>query len=234
MSDDSTNKRRVLVATIAVVALIGLGGVTLALLVDEESSSDALTTPGATIDPLTAEGQCRAAALVKFEVTADPKDAPEFTATGAVEKWVAPGENSQSTNVGEDTKLVSISKPGELPRVVLTVQRQDGRWAITQTAGCLDAEPVNRLCPVSSLTVALATYSQPSPRATTTLTAGEFLGNGTLNVGDPSEPSKCRSPQDVNASYPRGPISPVSVFRDPVDPQVVLVPDTQGHQVFTR
>lgn len=226
MSDDPTNKRRVLVATIAVVALIGLGGVTIALLVGDGTGSapGAVSTPGASVDPLTVEGQCRSDAVAKFAVTADPKAAPQFTATGAVEKWVDTGENSQSTNIGENTKLVSISKVGELPRVVLTVERKDGAWAITQTAGCLVNDSEADSCN-ARLALQGADYARGQVTGAAAVPGGKFLGNGELTFPPSATLDSCQ-----NKLAGRGAVAPVSAYAE--QKTAVIVADDAGISLF--
>jgi len=226
MTDEQQNKRRVLIAIVAVVAVIGLGGVVVALLVgDGDGDAVAFSTPGASIDPFSTEGLCRSAGIATFAVAADPGATPELTATGAVRPWVRDGETSTSTSTGEDTKLVSVSKPGELPRVVLTVQRSGTGWVIEETAGCLDAATGSRACTEESLAVGKATYTR-EPGATETAEPGTYAGAGTVDL--------CPTLVDGAQLAARGEIGPVSAYAAKGEKGAVVVTDDRATRLFAR
>ena len=226
MTDEQQHKRRVLIAIIAAVGLIGLVGVTVALVADGDGSPGAFTTPGASFDPLSVEGKCRSEGIARFEVAPDPKAAPEFTATGAVERWVGKGETSQTTNTGDDSKLVAIGKDGDLPRVVLTVKRTDGEWAITQTAGCL--EKGKSVCPSEVLTLGRTTYRRDFD-GSGAVTAGKYLGTGTLTTSPADDLAGCNEP----FMFPRGTIGPVSAYAAQGHPDGAVVTDDTGLRAYT-
>lgn len=223
--EDRSRQRRFITAVLVGVIAVGILGMLAAFLItDDGDAPGTVSRPGATIDPLSVEGKCRAAAVVRFEVTQDPGAAAEFTATGAVEPWVEKGENSLTTNTGKDSKLVSIGENGELPRVVLTVERQDAAWVVTETAGCLDAADNPPACATETLVVAKREYARDaSAKPVRTGATGGYVGNGTLEpCSDPGKPG------------PRGVIAPVSVYAISGDPTRVVVTDDTGVRVYTR
>ena len=227
MTDEQQNKRGVLIAIITVVLVIGLGGVVVALLVDDgDGTSTAFSTPGASIDPFSTEGLCRSAGIASFAVATDPGSAPELTATGAVQPWIGDGETSTSTSTGEDTKLVSVSKPGELPRVVLTVRRSGSGWTIAETAGCLDPGASGaRACTEETLTVGKAEYRR-KPGATGTGEPGALVGSGTVEL--------CPAPVGGQQLAARGEIGPVSAYAAEGEKGAAVVTDGTTTRVFTR
>lgn len=232
---ERTRQRRFITAVLVGVIVVGVVGMLAAFLItDDGDSPTSFSTPGASFDPLSVAGKCRSEGVVRFEVTPDPAAAAEFTATGAVEKWVEKGETSQTTNTGDDSKLVAIGKDGKLPRVVLTVERKDAAWVVTETAGCLEkGDP--RACPTETLTVGKKTYArdeQVDPPATEP--RGDHLGNGALTFtkAAANDLVACTHSGEPRLQA-RGTIAPVSAFAAE-GKNNVLVTDDQTTRLYTR
>lgn len=222
MTDEQQlQKRRVLIAVIAVVALIGVGGVTIALVVGDDGTSGS----GETFDLLTVEGQCRTGDVMKFVVAPDPATAPEPTATDAVARWLLPGEYSKTPNAGVTSKLIAIGKSGGLPREVLTVSKGDGGWVVVGTAACLDAADGERACTPETLTIGKVSYSRKSD-ATESAEPGRHLGDATL--------TSCPTVVGGRQLDARGVIGPVSAYAAKGNKDAVVVTDGSSTRLFSR
>ena len=130
MTDVADKKRQLLFGIFALIMVIGVGGVVIALLTSSGSDDPGGSTPGASVDPLSVDGVCRSDRVIKYGVSAGPKESVEFTATAAAEPWLGKGEASQTTSVDDKTKLVALAKPGKEPREVLTLKQDANGWHI--------------------------------------------------------------------------------------------------------
>ncbi|MCX6396618.1 MAG: hypothetical protein NTV23_09040 [Propionibacteriales bacterium] len=216
MTADVQRQRRALLAIVAVVALIGLGGVTIALLADDGGDPTAVGAPGVSVDPLSAEGQCGSDRVARYAIAFNRP--ARLTATAAAAPWVRPGETTRSTSSGESGKLVTIGRPAEPPREVLTLRKGARGWQIEQTTACLDATPAGSPCAPERLTVKGVGYRREPQPAGVPGGVAAYVGQATLQV--------CVEGKFVS----RGSIAPVTVYtanEQAASDGVVLVEDDE-------
>lgn len=223
MTDDAARKRKALLLIVGAIAAIGVIGTAIALSVGDDPAGP-VEQPAASVDPFSAAGLCRSDQVVTYAV--ETREATSaFTATAATEQWVGKGEAARTTSVGEDTKLVGVGKPGELPRQVLTVRREQAGWQITSTTACVDALPKDEVCAPEAITVRGREYrrSEDSPEPG----VAAYVGNGTL--------TRCRA-EGGRTFASRGAVNPVTAYTANEVPaaEQVVVADGQGVTVFVR
>lgn len=221
MTDEHQRKRRVLIAIIAVVAVIGAAGVTISLLVgDDTSTPSGALLPTETFDPLSVEGQCRADHVATFQVAYKKEPVTALTATAAVEPWLRAGETSQTTSTGDTAKLVALGRPGKDPREVLTLAKAAQGWRVTDTAACLDQTRPGAKCAVPTLTVGGTSYHQEHRPEGAEPGVAAFVGQASLTLCVTIEGRSFAS---------RGVIAPVTAYtanEQPAAEAVVIADDT--------